>query len=189
MRFLAVHAPDGDLERLYRAFEEWEMWTAEILESHVSYPMLALFRSQHAGQSWITALGLVTDAATLTCACVVGAESREPYFMHRRGRRAIVDIADRLHVSDRPAESWLVPEAFEIAWSQELELKLPLRNKDEAWRRLQELRPTYGDQLERLIDYLVAPRGFWGHSAEQTVHDEVARAAEEARRRARGARR
>ena len=36
---------------------------AEVLESHVSYPMLALFRSQHPGQSWVTALGLVTDAA------------------------------------------------------------------------------------------------------------------------------
>ena len=44
----------------------------------------------------------------------------------------------------------------------------------------------YGDQLERLIDFLVAPRGFWGHSAEETVAEEVAAAASEARRRASG---
>ena len=58
-----------------------------MLESHCSYPMLALFRSQHPGQSWITALGVVTDAAALACACIVGADVREPYFLYRRGRR------------------------------------------------------------------------------------------------------
>ena len=61
-------------------------------------------------------------------------------------------------------------------------LGIPLRDKDEAWADLQALAATYGDQLERLIDFLVAPHGFWGHSAEETVAEEVARAAAEARR-------
>jgi hypothetical protein len=47
------------------------------------------------------------------------------------------------------------------------------------------MRVTYGDQLERLIDFLVAPHGFWGHSAEETVAKEVAQAASEARTHAR----
>ncbi len=55
-RVIAVHSGEGDLDLLFRFFAEWEMWIAEVLESHVSYPMLALFRSQHRGQSWITAL-------------------------------------------------------------------------------------------------------------------------------------
>jgi hypothetical protein len=46
---------------------------------------------------------------------------------------------------------------------------------------MQEVRGTYGDQLERLIDFLVAPHGFWGHSAEETVAAEVAAAASAAR--------
>jgi len=41
------------------------VWTAETLESHVSRPLLAYFHSQHAGHSWVTALGVVLDAATL----------------------------------------------------------------------------------------------------------------------------
>src|SRR5581483_6567408 len=49
------YARRGSLEPLDGFFAAWEDWTAEILESHVSYPMLAYFRSQHAGQSWITA--------------------------------------------------------------------------------------------------------------------------------------
>ena len=100
VRVIALNAPGGDAEMLYRALGEWQIWTADLLESHVSYPMPALFRSQHPGQSWVTALGVVTDAATLTSACVEGAQSREPYFLYRRGRRAIVEISSRLHVQE-----------------------------------------------------------------------------------------
>jgi len=184
VRVIAVHSGDGDLELLYRFFAEWEMWTAEVLESHVSYPMLALFRSQHRGQSWVTALGVVTDAATLTCACVVGAEQREPYFCYRRGRRAVIEIADRLHVSEGTPEDWLTTANFDRAREILAGLGLPLREKGEAWERLQALRNSYGARLQELMDFLVAPRGFWGHSAEATVVEEVARSSAEARARA-----
>ena len=184
MRVVVLNAPDGDVEMLYRALREWEMWTADVLESHVSYPMLALFRSQHAGQSWVTALGLVTDAATLASACIEGAANREPYFLYRRGRRAVLEISSRLHVpDDGPSVTWLSEANFDFAWRGLLEAGLPLRDKAAAWADLQAIRPTYGDQLERLIDFLVAPHGFWGHSAEETVAEEVAEAASAARKR------
>jgi hypothetical protein len=183
LRVIAVNAPEGDVDMLYRSFEEWQLWTADVLESHVSYPMLALFRSQHPGQSWVTALGVLTDAATLTSACVDGAKERAPYFLYRRGRRAILEISSRVHVPTKGATvSWLVEENFELAWRGLVELGLPLRDKADAWADLQALRGTYGDELERLIDFLVAPRGFWGHSAEETVAEEVKEAAAEARR-------
>jgi hypothetical protein len=189
-RVIAVHASDGDVDLLYRFFAEWEMWTAEVLESHVSYPMLTFFRSQHAGQSWATALGVVTDAATLTTACVRGAETREPYFLHRRGQRAVLAIANRLHLKEpAPGPSWLTYENFEIAWEGLEEVGLPLRDKDEAWVRLQELRAPYGRRLQQLIDYLLAPHGFWGHSAGATIEGEVSDAAMRARARVRPRRR
>jgi hypothetical protein len=184
VRVVVLNAPGGDVETLYRAFGEWEMWTADVLESHVSYPMLALFRSQHAGQSWVTALGLVTDAATLASACVEGAASREPYFLYRRGRRAILEISSRLHIPQSEGQvSWLNEANFDVAWNALAESGLPLRDKATAWQDLQ-VRASYGDQLERLIDFLVAPHGFWGHSAEETVAQEVAQAASAARKRA-----
>jgi hypothetical protein len=185
VRVIAVHSGDGDRELLYRFFAEWEMWIAEILESHVSYPMLALFRSQHPGQSWITALGVVTDAATLTCACVDGADQREPYFTYRRGRRAVMEISERLHVRAGIPEDWLTPANFDVAWEVLLGLGLPLRNKSDSWERLQVLRSSYGTRLQELMDFLIAPRGFWGHSAEATVAEEVARSTAEAYGRAR----
>jgi hypothetical protein len=186
LRVIAVHASDGSLDLFNRFCSDWEMWTAEVLESHTSYPMLALFRSQHPGQSWITALGVVTDAATLACAAIVGAEVREPYFLYRRGRRAVGDIADALHIPEEIADiSSLTRENVEIAWEGLSKLGLELRGQDETWRRLQELRGPYGNRLQQLIDYTLAPHGFWGHSAEATVVEEVAKATAEARFRAR----
>ncbi len=186
VRVIAIHSIDGNLELLYRFFAEWELWTAEVLESHVSYPMLALFRSQHVGQSWITALGVVTDAATLTCAAIPEADRREPYFQYRRGRRAIHEIATRLHVPSSSATGHgITRDGFDYAWGVLCELGLPLREKEEAWQRLDDLRSGYGARFQELVDFLLAPHGFWGHSAEETVLQEVARATMDARLRAR----
>jgi hypothetical protein len=162
---IARHAPGGDTARLDRFFAEWERWTAEVLESHVSYPMLAFFRSQHPGQSWITALGVVLDAATLTSAAVEGADDREPYFMYRRGRRAISEVCLRLHISGAPGPG-LDRHLFDIGYLRLTSTGLPLRDPEDAWQRLQEYRSTYAGSLQALIDFLLAPAGFWGHSAE-----------------------
>ena len=35
---------------------DWERWCAELLSSHISYPALVFFRSQHNNQSWLGAL-------------------------------------------------------------------------------------------------------------------------------------
>jgi ion channel len=167
---IRIWAPAGDTDRLYRFFGEWEGWTADILESHVSYPMLALFRSQHRGQSWITALGVVLDAAALTCAVVPGAELREPYFMYRRGRRALNEILRRLPqttVVQSPLERF----QFDVAYERVRATGLPVRDPEEAWALLTEYRSNYGSALQGLIDYLLAPAGFWGHSAEDAPED------------------
>src|SRR5207302_115643 len=57
---------------LSELFAEWERWAADVLETHLSYPLLAFFRSPHDNTSWVTALGSVLDAATLTITVVEG---------------------------------------------------------------------------------------------------------------------
>jgi len=169
---ITLWAPGGDADRLYRFFGEWEAWTADILESHVSYPMLALFRSQHLGQSWITALGVVLDASAITCAVVEGAEVREPYFMYRRGRRALHEIMRRLPQAAPPEVRPLSRDLFDAGYARIKATGLPIRACEDAWPRLLEYRATYACELQALIDYLLAPAGFWGHSAED-ADDEV----------------
>lgn len=160
----ALHAPDADLERLYRFYGAWELWTADLLESHGAYPVLGYFRSQNPGQSWVTALGVVLDSATLVCANVPGADRREPYFMHRRGRRTIQEMSRRFQLA--PSMAPLV-DRDRFVWTRKrlTEMGLPLLPEGEAWERLTSLRASYGQALEDLIDHLLAPRGFWGLSS------------------------
>ena len=49
-------------------FRDWERWSAELLESHISYPVLSFFRSQHNNQSWLGALTMILDASALVIA-------------------------------------------------------------------------------------------------------------------------
>ena len=50
--------------------EEWERWAAEVLESHVSFPVLSYYRSQHDNQSWLAALTAILDTSALVIAGV-----------------------------------------------------------------------------------------------------------------------
>ena len=62
---LETYAMAGILDDLPRVFEDWQAWAAEVLDSHLAYPVLAYFRSSHDNDSWISSLGAVMDAATL----------------------------------------------------------------------------------------------------------------------------
>jgi hypothetical protein len=104
------------------------------------------------------------DAAVLAAALVPGANVRQPYFMYRRGRRAIIEIGRRLQVGE--GKDFLNRELFAIAYARLGEAGLPLDDFETAWQRLETMRTTYGRTLQGLIDYLLAPAGFWGHSAD-----------------------
>src|SRR5262245_53685398 len=59
-QLLRRHFGDGEQE-LRGLFRDWERWSAELLESHVSFPLLSYFRSQHDNQSWVAALTTILD--------------------------------------------------------------------------------------------------------------------------------
>lgn len=92
-------APDGDVASLEDFFKECEAWVAQVLETHTTFPMLALFRSQHAGQHWVTALGLVTDAALHMEMCE-GSQGKAPYWMIRRSTRLLQNMTADFDLSE-----------------------------------------------------------------------------------------
>ncbi len=71
------------------------------------------------------------------------------------------------HDPEAPMERW----QFDAAYDRMKASGLPVREPDEAWARLTELRSSYGRTLQALIDYLLAPAGFWGHSAEDSKYE------------------
>ena len=69
---LRRHGRSGNVGGVVTLLEDWERWAADLMESHLSYPVLAYFRSQHEQQSWVGALTTILD----TCAIVMAFEQR-----------------------------------------------------------------------------------------------------------------
>jgi len=65
---LRRHAAAGAMEELIVLLKEWEVWSAQQLETFLSYPIMAYYRSQHDEQSWLSALTAILD----TCAIIDG---------------------------------------------------------------------------------------------------------------------
>ena len=55
-----------NIARLSMVWEQWEVWFADIEETHTSFSALVFFRSPQPDHSWITAAGAVLDGAALT---------------------------------------------------------------------------------------------------------------------------
>ncbi len=55
----------GRDEVLNSFLTEWEKWSAELLESCLTFPMLAYYRSQHDNQSWLAAMTAILDTCAL----------------------------------------------------------------------------------------------------------------------------
>ena len=80
----------GTLDRL---LHDWERWAAEVLESHLSYPVLSFYRSQHSNQSWLGALTVILDATALVIAGIDGVSSEQARWTFKMARHAVVDLA------------------------------------------------------------------------------------------------
>ena len=87
------HSYQGAEQALSQLLSEWERWSAELLESHMSYTLLCYFRSQHTNQSWISALTSILDTSALLIAGVRGHEARQAQLTFAMSRHAVVDLA------------------------------------------------------------------------------------------------
>ena len=134
---LRRHAFDGGEDALIQLLEKWESWSAELLESHISYPLLCYFRSQHANQSWLSALIAILDACALLISGVQEKPARQAQLTFIMARHALIDLSQvfsmlpATHMPDRlPHESFqrlhdqLCSEGVRICRDGDIELRL-----------------------------------------------------------------
>lgn len=90
--FELLKRANHDFESMSEFLRDWERWSAELLESQLSYPTLGFYRSQHSNQSWLTALVTILDACTLIIAGKIGPvhQARLTFAM---ARHALIDLA------------------------------------------------------------------------------------------------
>src|SRR6266550_4396717 len=79
-----------DLPALFLA---WEKWAAEVLDSHLAYPLLCFFRSSHDNESWVSALGALLDAATLCLTTVEGCPEGRAKLLLAIGAHLVEDVS------------------------------------------------------------------------------------------------
>jgi hypothetical protein len=133
---------------------EWERWAAELLESHLSFPMLSYYRSQHENQSWLAALTTILDTAALLLAGGGGSDRYQARLTFAIARHAAVDLALVFGTPPRPPQPDRLPEA-ELARLRESLRGAGLRLGDgpEAARALAELRGLYEPFVNALAGY------------------------------------
>ncbi|MDQ2802573.1 MAG: potassium channel family protein [Pseudomonadota bacterium] len=169
---LCRHAASDGLERLDDLLREWEVWGSELLESHLSYPMLAYYRSQHDDQSWLSALGAVMDACALI---LVGVEALPPLqarMTFTMARQVLVEMTSSFGLApSRYTGGNRLPHAaylrLEAAFA---EAGLTWNGGPEAEAMLAALRATYEPLLDGLASHLLLPLHGWIPDAAAADH-------------------
>ena len=161
---LRRHAESGNLDELGSVLREWERWAAELLESHLSYPVLCYFRSQHDNQSWLAALTTVLDTCALVMVGVKGLPAWQAKLTFAMARHAVVDLAQVFRTAPAAPQACatrLFPGDLERLRGILEDNGAALQDGVEAELRLDELRQMYEPYVSSLSNMLIMPLPPW----------------------------
>ena len=137
-----------DQKVLDDVLRDWERWAAELLESHLSYPVLSFFRSQHSNQSWLGALTLMLDVSSLVLSGIEGVHPGQAKLTFAMARHAAVDLAQVVNARYDPTFPDRLPEDDLNKLRQALAVAgLKLRSDEYARDKLAKLRSMYESYL------------------------------------------
>ena len=164
-----IHPPDLDL-----LLRDFEIWSAEVLEAHLSYPVLCLYRSQHRDQSWLATLTTVLDTCALLIVGIEDINCNQASATFAMARRAAVDQAHLFLLShgkplEEPASraERLPREEFARLCGMLHHAGAKFAASDEGVEeKLARLRATYEPAVQSLSDYLMMPLPPWMPSKE-----------------------
>jgi hypothetical protein len=192
---LRRHAYPHGSDALRALLKDWEFWAAELMESHLSYPVLAFFRSQHDNQSWMAALTAILDTCALVKVGVEDACQRQAELTFAMARHAAVDLSQVFKTPPRALPHNRLPGPDLLRIRDVLaQHGVKLLEGPDADRKLTDLRNMYEPYLYALAEYLnlslppwiPAKKGkdnwqttAWGRSAGLVEKDPAAIAADE----------
>ena len=163
VEILRRHSHERGMGALRELLHDWEHWSAELLESHLSYPVLAYFRSQHDNQSWLTALTSILDTCAFLMVSLEANCKRQAELTYAIARHAVVDLSLVFHMPPHePTHNRLPSEELEKLRTELMAAGLTLRLGEEADRELAELRRQYEPYANALATYLRITVPPWG---------------------------
>jgi len=168
---LRRHYRDQHIEELIQYLQNWERWSAELLESHLSYPVLTYYRSQHERQSWLAALTTILDVCALLIVGFDGISTPTVRFTFAIARHAAVDLAQIFGTPPMNTRlNRLSPEDFARMREALADVGLTLQHGEDAEKRLYEIRLIYEPFVNALANHLLVNLPPWV-SATRTVDD------------------
>ena len=174
---LAWHAAVDDPAAFLAWLRDWELWACDLVESHAAYPMLAFYRSQHEGHSWLAALAVLLDVCALGIAGDEAGGPPQAAATFAAARRALRVVAGSLGVAV-PSASVVAegaPDAADVAHlTPVLRALWPGRGADAGTaERLGRLRRTCRPHLRALAAYLLLDLPEWGDAPSPRRSDDV----------------
>jgi hypothetical protein len=162
-RYSRIHG----LDQLNEQWKAWEIWFADVEESHTSLPALVFFRSPRPDHSWITAAGAVLDAAALALSTVDIPPDAQAALCIRAGYLALRRIADLFGIpySARPNPhdpTHVTRAEFDEAYTHLVDQAVPVKaDRDQAWAAFSGWRVNYDTVLIELARLTMAPESPW----------------------------
>lgn len=152
---LIRHFGGKSSDELQTYLRDWERWCAELLESHLSYPVLAYYRSQHEDQSWLAALTTLLDLCALILIGLDGVPIKPAKFLFATARHTAVDLTQSFGLQPIPAQRRYTRADFTRLCEDFSTHGVILRDDEETWKRLKDLRRMYEPFVEALAHYLI----------------------------------
>jgi hypothetical protein len=154
-------AARSELPLLGGFLKDWEFWCSDVLESHISYPTVAFFRSQHQKQSWVSALACLLDLSALIEVGIDGIPSWQAHVTFAIARHTAVDLAQVFRVPIAEGEDRLRDAEFDRMRDQLAVVGVRLVDTPASRERLRVLRRSYEPYLFGLSRMLLMPLPPW----------------------------
>jgi hypothetical protein len=162
VELLRRHQEAHAMSTLDEWLRDWEMWAADLMESHLSYPVLCFFRSQHDNQSWLAALSTVLDTCSLVMVGIDGIPKWQAQLTFKMARHALVDISQIFNTSPLEHDGARMTREHLMELRSQLaarEVMVSVEPDDE--KNLEDLRALYEPYTQVLSDYLLMPLPGW----------------------------
>jgi hypothetical protein len=157
---LTRHNFSGGHHALTTLLGEWERWAATMLETHISYPILCYYRSQHDNQSWLAAITAILDTCALLITTVEGPSTRQAQLTFAIARHVLVDLGHVYHREQKEKQyrdnppTRLPEEEFGRLCVLLSDAGFSLCGSPETRSRLETIRKLYEPHAQALADYL-----------------------------------
>ena len=160
VHFLESYAELDNIDGLTATLRDSQLWIAQVLETHLAYPILTYFRSTHDEISWIAVIGTILDASTLAMTTLDVPRVGEATMANRLGRHLVDDFSRYFGLPETEIVG-IERVEFDRAYDRLHESGMPLRERDRAWADFAKIRSRYAGRLNMLARFWYIPPVQW----------------------------